>query len=169
MINNFISAEQIKMRIAELGKEISHVYKGEEIILVCVLNGSFMFCADLSRAIDLEMDIDFMSLSSYGDAMVSSGNVRVDLDLRNSIKGKNVLIVEDIVDTGRTIAKLLELLQTREPKSLKVCTLLSKPSRREIPVQIDYVGFTIEDRFVIGYGLDDQGKKRNLPFIGVKS
>ena len=169
MLQNFISAEQIQKRVAELGKEITQDYKGEEIILICVLNGSYMFCADLSRAINLEMDIDFMSLSSYGDGTVSSGNVRVDLDLRNSIKGKNVLIVEDIVDTGRTIAKLLELLQTRDPKTLKICTLLSKPSRREIPVNIHYVGFTIEDRFVIGYGLDDQGKKRNLPYIGVKN
>jgi len=168
MSQQLITAEQIKNRIAELGKEITKQYHKEDIILVCILNGSFMFCADLARAIDLEMDIDFMALSSYGDAMVSSGNVRVDLDLRKSIKDKNILIVEDIVDTGRTIAKLLELLQTRNPKTLKVCTLLSKPSRREIPVQIDFVGFTIEDRFVIGYGLDYQGKKRNLPYIGVK-
>lgn len=169
MIQNFISAQQIQDRIQELGKKITHDYQGEEITVLSVLNGSFMFCADLTRQIHLEMDIDFMSLSSYGDETKSSGQVRVDLDLRKSIQGKNVLIIEDIVDSGRTIAKLLELLKMRNPKSLKTCTLLSKPSRREIDVTLDYIGFTIEDKFVIGYGLDDQGKKRNLPYIAVKS
>ena len=169
MLTNFISKEQIEERILKLGQQITEDYKGEEIIIAAILNGSFMFCADLTRQINLEMDIDFMSISSYGDGTKSSGQVRVDLDLRKNIQGKNVLIIEDIVDSGRTIAKLLELLKTRNPKSLKVCTLLSKPSRREIDVKLDYVGFVIEDKFVIGYGLDDMGKKRNLSFVAVKN
>lgn len=169
MFQSFISEEQIKERILKLGQQITEDYKGEEIIIAAILNGSFMFCADLTRQINLEMDIDFMSISSYGDGTKSSGEVRVDLDLRKNIQGKNVLIIEDIVDSGRTIAKLLDLLKTRNPKSLKVCTLLSKPSRREIDIKLDYVGFVIEDKFVIGYGLDDMGKKRNLPFVAVKS
>lgn len=169
MFQSFITKEQIQERILKLGQQITEDYKGEEIIVAAILNGSFMFCADLTRQINLEMDIDFMSISSYGDGTHSSGQVRVDLDLRKNIQGKNVLIVEDIVDSGRTIAKLLELLKTRNPKSVKVCTLLSKPSRREIDVLLDYVGFVIEDKFVIGYGLDDMGKKRNLPFVAVKN
>ncbi len=168
MISTLISKENIQKRINELGKEITQHYQGEEIVLVAILNGSFMFASDLSRSIDLEMEIDFMKLSSYADEQTSSGNVRVDLDLRKSIQGKHVLIVEDIVDTGHTIAKLLELLKTREPKSLKICSLLSKPSRRLVEVPLDFTGFIIEDKFVIGYGLDDQGFKRNLSYIGVK-
>ncbi len=169
MFQSFISEEQIKERILKLGQQITEDYKGEEIIIAAILNGSFMFCADLTRHINLEMDIDFMSISSYGDGTKSSGEVRIDLDLRKNIQGKNVLIIEDIVDSGRTIAKLLNLLKTRNPKTLKVCTLLSKPSRREIDIKLDYVGFVIEDKFVIGYGLDDMGKKRNLPFVAIKS
>ena len=162
-----ISAEQIAQRVAELGAQISKDYKGEKLVLICVLKGSFVFTADLARAIDGQLRIDFLAVQSYGDDTHTSGVVQITQDLTKSIEGEHVLLVEDIVDTGLTIAHLLDLLRTRKPASLKVCSLLHKPARTKIEVPIDYLGFTIEDKFVIGYGLDWAQRYRNLPFVGL--
>ena len=150
-----------------LGEQIRADYEGKNMLLVCVLKGSFVFAADLARAIDIPMKIDFLGTRSYGDGTESSGVVQITLDLSRPIEDVHVLLVEDIVDSGLTIAHLLKLLRTRNPASLKVCSLLHKPSRAKIEVPIDYLGFTIEDRFVIGYGLDHAEHYRNLPYIGV--
>jgi hypoxanthine phosphoribosyltransferase len=162
-----LSAEAIAKRVQELGAEISREYAGRELTVVGVLNGSFVFMADLVRAIDLPLRCDFLGLSSYGSATESSGVVAITKDLSGPIEGRHLLIVEDIVDTGLTMAYLLENLATRKPASTKIVALLSKPARRQVEVMVDYLGFTIEDRFVIGYGLDYDGRYRNLPFIGV--
>jgi hypoxanthine phosphoribosyltransferase len=163
-----ITEEQLKKRIAELGKQISQDYAGQDLLLVCVLRGGVMFLTDLMRNLDLPHMIDFMALSSYGvGARQSSGKVRITMDLTMDIYNRNVLVVEDIVDSGRTMASLLEVLSTRQPKSLKICTLLDKASRREVDIQLDYVGFNIEDKFVFGYGLDLDEYYRDLPFVGV--
>ncbi len=164
MYKVFISELQIKERIAQLGEEISEKYKGEEIVMVVLLRGSFMFAADLARAIDGNVIVDFMVVSSY-QGMETSGEVRIFKDLAENIHDRNVLIVEDIVDTGLTLTKILEVLKSRNPKSLETCSLLSKPSRRIKQVDIKYVGFSIEDKFVIGYGLDLDQKYRHLPYI----
>lgn len=162
-----ITEEQIMKRVKELGKEITEDYKGEQLVIVCILKGSMPFTCSLMWAIDNEkMTVDYMCVSSYGKETESTGNIRIMKDLDESIEGKNVLIVEDIVDTGRTMAKLLELLSTRNPKSVKVCTLLDKPSRREVKVNIDYIGFEIENRFVAGFGLDDDQYMRQLKYVG---
>lgn len=167
-IEVLISEEQLQYRIKELGVQITQDYLGKgDLILVCVLRGSYLFLADLSRAIDLDLIIDFMSVSSYGNAQESSGVVRLTKDLSDSIEGKHVLIVEDIIDSGLTMSYLLENLRTRRPASLKVVSLLNKPTKLLVDVPIDYLGFEIPDRFVIGYGLDFHNKFRNLPFIGV--
>ena len=160
-----ISAEQIRQRIAVLGQEIKHDYDGKPLHLIGVLNGAFIFMADLARAIDLPLSVDFLSVSSYGSSQESSGEVRLTKDLNTSLKGKHVLFVEDIVDTGYTINYLLQYLQGREPLSLKVVSLLSKPARRKVEVSIEYLGFEIEDAFVYGYGLDIDQVFRNVPFI----
>lgn len=160
-----ISAEQIRQRIQALGKQIAQDYQDKDLHLVCVLNGAFIFMADLARAIDLPLSVDFLSISSYGSGQESSGEVRLTKDLSSSLKGKHVLFVEDIVDTGLTINYLLGYLKGRGPLSLKVVTLLSKPARRKVEVPIDYMGFEIEDAFVYGYGLDIDQKYRNIPFI----
>tara|TARA_B100001971_G_scaffold215192_1_gene259784 strand:- start:36356 stop:36886 length:531 start_codon:yes stop_codon:yes gene_type:complete len=162
-----ISEEEIALRILDLGNAITKDFNGEDIVVICVLKGAFMFCSDLIKKIHLPVNLEFVSVSSYGDGMTSSGNVSMDLDLSVSIKDKNVLIVEDIVDTGLTIKTLKEYLNLREPKSLKLASLLFKPSRNKHPVDIDYLGFEIEDKFVIGYGLDYAGRYRELPYIGV--
>lgn len=162
-----ISAEQIAARVAELGAEISKDYEGEKLVLICVLKGSFVFTADLARHIDGNVRIDFLAVQSYGDDTHSSGVVQITQDLTKPIEGEHVLIVEDIVDTGLTIAHLVDLLRTRKPASLKICSLLHKPARTKIEVTVDYLGFTIEDKFVIGYGLDWAQRYRNLPFIGL--
>jgi len=163
-----ISEEQLQERIAELGKQISQDYAGEELLLICVLRGGVMFLTDLMRSLDVPHMIDFMALSSYGvGARQSSGKVRITMDLTMDIFGRNVLVVEDIVDSGYTMASLLEVLSTRQPKTLKICTLLDKASRREVDIQLDYVGFDIEDKFVFGYGLDLDEYYRDLPFVGV--
>ena len=163
-----ISEDALNQRIAELGKQISADYEGEELLLVCVLRGGVMFLTDLMRELTVLHMIDFMALSSYGvGRRESSGTVRITMDLNMDIFGKHVLIVEDIVDSGRTMASLLEVLETRQPKSLKICTLLDKASRREADVTLDYVGFDIEDKFVFGYGLDLDEYYRDLPFVGV--
>lgn len=163
-----ITREQLQARIAELGTAISRDYADKDLILVCVLKGGVLFLSDLARAIHIPHAIDFMAISSYGGARTeSSGVVRILMDLNASIQGRDVLIVEDIIDTGRTLAYITENLRTRNPASLKICALLNKPSRREVDVPLDYVGFDIPNEFVIGYGLDYAEVYRNLPFIGV--
>ena len=160
-----ISEAQIQERIKELGAQITRDYEGKKPHLVCVLNGAFIFMADLVRGVDLPISIDFLAVSSYGNAKESSGEVELLKDLRLPIGGKDVIIVEDIVDTGITINYLLTLLGVRRPGSLKIAALLSKPSRRQVEVPIHYLGFEIEDAFVYGYGLDRGQLDRNLPFI----
>lgn len=163
-----IDATKLEARIRALGAEITGDYDGETpLVLVGVLKGCFLFLADLCRHIDLPLEIDFLGLSSYGDAEETSGVVRVTQDLSRPVKGKHVLIVEDIVDTGLTMKYLLENLSTRKPASVKIASLLTKPARAQVEIDIDYLGFEIPDRFVVGYGLDYQNKLRNLPFIGV--
>jgi hypoxanthine phosphoribosyltransferase len=167
-IVTFLSAEQIADRVRALGHEIKRDYEGKRPVLVVVLKGSFVFAADLLRAIDLpSLRVDFLAVRSYGEGTESTGVVQIVNDLSRPIEGEDVLLVEDIVDTGLTINYLLDLLQTRKPSSIKVCSLLHKPARSKVTVPIDYLGFTIEDRFVIGYGLDFAEKYRNLPFLGV--
>jgi len=163
-----IPEETLQARIAELGRAINATYTDEDRpLLVCVLKGAFMFLADLIRYLEMRHEIDFMEISSYGAGTVSSGVVRILLDLEQNIEGRHVLIVEDIIDSGRTLDYVTRNLRTRNPASLRVCTLLSKPSRREIDVLPDFVGFEIPDEFVVGYGLDFAEEYRNLPFIGV--
>lgn len=163
-----IEEADLQKRIAELGAQISRDYAGKELLLVCILRGGVMFLTDLMRHIDIPHAIDFMAISSYGaGARQSSGSIRITMDLTNDIFGRNVLLVEDIVDSGHTIAHVLEMLETRAPESLKVCALLDKASRREVDVPLDYIGFDIDDKFVFGYGLDLDEYYRNLPFVGV--
>ncbi|HUS70628.1 MAG TPA: hypoxanthine phosphoribosyltransferase [Anaerolineae bacterium] len=162
-----ISHQQIREKTEELGRQITEDYDGKDPLLICILKGGLMFLADLMRAIDLPLEIDFIAVSSYGDSTESSGVVRILMDLERNIQGRHVLIVEDIIDTGRTLSYIIENLRTRGPASIKVCTLLDKPARRELEIPIDYVGFTIPDRFVIGYGLDYGEIYRNLPFVGI--
>lgn len=162
-----LTTEQIKTRISELGREISRDYAGEEILMIGVLRGAVIFMADLARAIDIPVAIDFMAVSSYGLGTSSSGVVRILKDLDEDLEGKHVLVVEDIIDSGLTLKYLLENLKSRNPASVKLCTLLNKPDRRKVKVDIDYNGFTIPDYFVVGYGLDYAEKYRNLPFVGI--
>jgi hypoxanthine phosphoribosyltransferase len=164
---SMLSAEQIAKRVRELGAQITHDYTGHNLVLVCVLKGSFVFASDLARAIDLPLRVDFLGVRSYGEGTESSGVVQITQDLSRPIEHEDVLLVEDIVDTGLTIAHLMDLLRTRAPASVKVCALLHKPARARVQVAIDYLGFTIEDRFVVGYGLDFAERYRNLPYIGV--
>jgi len=164
-----LTEAQLAQRVAELGAEISRDYAGKELMLVCILKGANIFMADLVRQITLPLSYDFVAVSSYGADTKSSGVVRILKDLDESVESKHVLVVEDIVDTGLTLrlSYLLENLRSRRAASVKVCTLLDKPSRRRMDVPVDYFGFKVEDRFVIGYGLDYVGKYRNLPYIGV--
>lgn len=164
-----IPEEAIQKRVAELGAEISRDYEGvDQLLLVCILRGAVVFLADLMRRITVPTAIDFMAVSSYGvGARTSSGVVRILMDLKTNIEGRHVLIVEDIIDTGRTLDYITRVLNERRPASLKVCCLLSKPERREVHVSIDYVGFDIPDRYVFGYGLDVDELWRQLPFVGV--
>ena len=166
-IEVLIDEDRLQARISELGREISTAYTGRELVLVCVLKGSYLFLADLSRAIDLPLEVDFIGVSSYGDGFESSGVVRLTQDLSHSVTGKDVLIVEDIIDSGLTMRYLLSNLSTRSPRSLKVVSLLTKPTKLKADIPIDYLGFEIPDRFVIGYGLDYENRFRNLPFIAV--
>ena len=158
---------EIGARVKALGAQISKDYKERNLVLVVVLKGSFLFAADLCRAIDLPLRIDFLGVRSYGEGTETSGVVQITQDLSKPIAGEDVLIVEDIVDTGLTIAHLMDLFRTRQPRSVKVCALLHKPARARVEVKIDYLGFTIEDKFVVGYGLDFAERHRNLPYIGV--
>ena len=162
-----ISQEELALRIEELGKAITEEYGGQELVVICVLKGAFMFCSDLIKKINLPVKLEFIALSSYGEGTSSTGNVKLEMDISTSIADKNVLIVEDIVDTGLTIKTLVQMLQVRNPRSIKLASLLFKPSRNKHPAQIDYLGFEIEDKFVIGYGLDYAGRYRELPYIGV--
>ncbi len=162
------SADQIKERIEELGAQITRDYKGLELVLVSVLKGSCVFLADLMRAIDLNLTIDFMSVSSYKDGTKSTGDVEILKDLSNSIRGKNVLVVEDIVDTGLTLSRLLDILGSRGATSIKLASFLDKPEPRiKTELSIDYTGFVVPNKFVVGYGLDAAGRYRNLPFIAI--
>ena len=160
-----ISKEQLAAKVAELGAQISKDYEGEELVLIGILKGSVPFMADLMRAITLDVEMDFMSVSSYGSGTKSSGVVRILKDLDSDIAGKNVLIVEDIIDSGLTLAYLKEYLAKRNPKSIKIVTMLSKPARRKADLEADYTGFVIDDMFIVGYGLDIDQKYRNLPYI----
>lgn len=166
-IKVLISEEQINQRVKELAEQISKDYEGKSVHLICILKGSVFFSCDLAKRITVPVTMDFMSVSSYGNERVSSGRVRIVKDLDESIQDKDVLIIEDIIDSGRTLAYLVELLSTRSPRSLNICTLLDKPERRVTDVEVKYVGFEIPDEFVVGYGLDDQQNYRNLPFVGV--
>ena len=165
-IEPLLTQAQIETRIEELAQTISRDFQDRDLMVVGVLTGSFVFVADLVRRIELPLAVDFLGLSSYGSGTESSGIVKITKDLSSPIEGKDVLIIEDIIDTGLTMRYLLENLSTRQPASLRVCPLLHKPSKTQMPVQIDYVGFSIEDKFVIGYGLDLAERYRNLPYIG---
>jgi hypoxanthine phosphoribosyltransferase len=163
-----IEADALQQRVKELGVQISKDYQNTELLLICILRGGVPFMVDLSRHISVPHMMDFMAVSSYGvGRRESSGSARVTLDLQMDIRDKHVLLVEDIVDSGHTIASVLQLLETRQPQSLKVCALLDKPERREAHVPIDYLGFSIPNKFVFGYGLDLDEYYRNLPFVGV--
>ncbi len=167
-ISVLLAEEEIQKRVAEMGAEITKRFKGEAVYLVCILKGSVFFTTELAKQIKLPMEIDFMTVSSYGAATVSSGVINIKQDLSGSIEGKNVIVVEDIIDSGHTLSRLLALFKSRNPKTLTVCTLLDKPDRRVVKdVKVDYTGFVIPDKFVIGYGLDWDQRYRNLPYIGV--
>lgn len=164
-----LSAEQLKEIVERLGREITEAYRDSdrELVVIGLLRGSFLFMADLVREIKRPMITDFMTVSSYGDGTLSSGDVKVVMDLDESIAGRDVLLVEDIIDTGNTFSKVIGLLETRKPATLKICTLLDKPSRREVEVTIDFCGQEIDDHFVCGYGLDYAQKYRNVPYVGI--
>ena len=167
-VDVLISEKEIYNRILEIADRINKDYEGEELTLICVLKGGVMFMCDLAKRLNLNVRLDFMSVSSYGSETKSSGVVKIIKDLDDSIDGKNVLVVEDIIDSGNTLSYLMDILKKRGPKSIKLCTLLDKPSRREKKdVFVDYVCFEIEDKFVVGYGLDYDQRYRNLPYIGV--
>ncbi len=163
----FFTEEELDRRVSELAEEINRDYAGKEVLLVSVLRGSFVFMADLVRKIKVPCMVDFMACSSYGSGTSSSGQVKVTKDLSQSIEDMHVLVVEDILDSGRTLSYLLKLLEARKPASIRLCTLLDKPERRVVPVHVDYTGFTIPDAFIVGYGLDYAERYRNLPYIGV--
>ncbi len=167
-IRVLLSESEVDTRIRELGEQISRDYADRQVHLICVLKGGVFFTCELAKRIAVPVSLDFMSVSSYGGGTESSGIVRIVKDLDEALEGKDVLIVEDIIDSGRTLSYLIQILQKRKPNSIKLCTLLDKPERRVIPdVKVDYCGFTIPDEFVVGYGLDYDQKYRNLPFIGV--
>lgn len=166
-IEVLIPEEDIRKRIGEIAEELSEKYKGEDVLLVGILNGSVFFLAELAQKMTIPVEIDFMAASSYGSGMESSGRVLITKDLARSIEGDHVIIVEDIVDTGQTLHLLTEMLQERNPASLELAVLLNKPSRRKVCLDADYVGFDIPDAFVVGWGLDYDQKYRDLPFIGV--
>ena len=166
-IKIFLPEQKVNARIAEVAKKISEDYAGEEVHLICVLKGSVFFTCELAKRITVPVTLDFMSCSSYGNDIKSSGVVKIVKDLDEPLEGKNVLVVEDIIDSGRTLSYLLDILEKRNPKSMRLCTLLDKPDRRVKDVAVDYTCFEIPDEFGVGYGLDYAQKYRNLPFIGV--
>ena len=162
-----LSEEEVDARIRAIGEQISKDYAGKQVHLVCVLRGGAFFMCELAKRITVPVSLDFMSVSSYGSDTKSSGVVKIVKDLDDSLKDKDVIVVEDIVDSGRTLSYLMEMLRDREPASLRLCTLLDKPDRRVVEVDINYTGFSIPDEFVVGYGLDYDQKYRNLPYIGI--
>ena len=166
-INVLLPEEEVDARIQAMGEQISRDYAGKQVHLICVLKGGSFFLCELAKRITVPVSLDFMSVSSYGGGTESKGVVKIVKDLDESIRDKDVLVVEDIVDSGRTLSYLLEMLRSRGPKSLRLCTLLDKPERRVVDVDVDYTGFQIPDRFVVGYGLDYDQRYRNLPYIGV--
>lgn len=166
-IQVMFSEEEVNARIAEIAAQINEEYKGEEIVAIGILRGGVYFCTELTKRITVPVILDFMEASSYGSGTDSSGQVQITKDLIEDIAGRHVIVVEDIIDTGRTLSKLLDNLRARKPKSLKLCTLLDKPERRVVQVQVDYNGFVIPNKFVIGYGMDYAQKYRNLSYIGV--
>ncbi len=167
IVSSLISAEQIQNRIAELSAQIMDDFKGKTITMICVLKGGVVFMVDLAKGINQDVELDFMEISSYGDGTESSGIIKINKDLTNPITGKNVLLVEDIIDSGRTLSHLISHLKSQKPSELKICTLLDKPDRRVVDdIKPDYIGFVIPDEFVIGYGLDYAQRYRNLPYIG---
>jgi hypoxanthine phosphoribosyltransferase len=166
-VDTFIDEAKLQARVRELGADITRDYQGKELTLICVLKGSTFFTTDLARAIDLPLTLEFLGVSSYHGGTETTGEVRITTDVSKPMAGKHLLVIEDIIDTGLTMSFLLENLRARHPASLKVCSLLEKPARARTKIDIDYKGFVIEDRFVVGYGLDYAEKYRNLPFIGV--
>ena len=166
-ISVMIPEEDLQKRVCELAEQISKDYEGSYDKLICILKGSIFFTCELAKRITVPVMLDFMQVSSYGSGTKSSGEVKIKKDLDESIEGENVIIVEDIIDSGNTLSRLVPMLQARNPKSLKICTLLSKPDRREVEMDVEYNGFTIPDKFVIGFGLDFDQRYRNLPYIGV--
>lgn len=166
-IKVLVSEEEVDQKVRTLAAQISKEYEGKQVHLICVLKGGVFFMCELAKRITVPVTMDFMKVSSYGDATESSGIIRIDKDLDETLEGKEVIVVEDIIDSGRTLSYLLEVLAKRNPASMKLCTLLDKPERRVRDVKVDYVGFNIPDEFVVGYGLDYAQKYRNLPFIGV--
>ncbi|MGR6438643.1 hypoxanthine phosphoribosyltransferase [Proteus mirabilis] len=170
IVDVIFSEEEIKQRIAELGREITEHYRSRQekhdLVLIGLLKGSFIFMADLCREIEVPHEVDFMTVSSYGNGMTSTRDVKIIKDLDEDIRGKDVLIVEDIIDSGNTLNRVKEILSLREPASIAICTLLDKPSRREVDVPVEWIGYSIEDKFVIGYGIDYAQRYRHLPYIG---
>ena len=166
-VRSLISKEEIQHRIIQLANQINSDYRGKDLVVVCVLNGAFVFCSDLIRRVDQPILVDFVKVSSYGDQKVSSGNLKIDLDLKVDLKGKHVLVVEDIVDTGLTLSCLMERFSSLGPASLKLASFLHKPGQTKFEVDIDYLGFEIPNLFVVGYGLDYAGLHRELPYLGV--
>lgn len=162
-----IDEEALQLKIKELGEQITKDYQGKDLLVICILKGAVMFVSDLIKRIDLPLEIDFMAISSYGNSTKSSGIVRIIKDLNEEIKGKHILIVEDIIDSGLTLSYLIDNLKSREPASVAICTLLDKPDNRKTDIDIVYTGFVVPDEFVVGYGLDYAEKYRNLPFIAV--
>lgn len=162
-----LSEQVLRDKVQEMGRQISEDYKGRDLLLVSVLKGSIVFMADLMRAITIPCSIDFMAVSSYGSGVKTSGVVRIIKDLDSDIAGKDLLIVEDILDSGKTLSYIQEILQARNPGSMRICTLLDKPERRQVKLSADYAGFIVPDEFVVGYGLDFSEKYRNLPFVGI--
>ncbi|MCR5704522.1 MAG: hypoxanthine phosphoribosyltransferase [Eubacterium sp.] len=165
-ISVLISEEEIERRVCEIAKQISEDYAKKEVVLICVLKGSIFYTCDLAKRLTIPVTLDFMKVSSYGSGTVSNGAIEIQKDLEESIEGQDVIIVEDIIDSGNTLNHLVSMLKRRNPASLRITTLLDKPSRREVEVPVDYVGFEIEDKFVVGYGLDYDQSYRDLPYIG---
>ncbi len=166
-VETYLTEEEVDKRIKEMGEQISKDYAGKEVHLICVLKGGSFFMCELAKRITVPVSLDFMSVSSYGGGTASSGVIKIVKDLDEALEGKDVIIIEDIIDSGRTLSHLMELLEKRNPKSMKLCTLLDKPDRRVVDVKVDYTGFAIPDEFVVGYGLDYDQRYRNLPYIGI--
>lgn len=166
-ISVLIAEEEVDKKIREIAEKISKDYEGKTVTLICILKGSVFFTCELAKRITIPVKLDFMSVSSYGAGTESTGRVKIIKDLDDSVEGKDIIVIEDIIDSGRTLSHLMTLLSSRKPNSIKLCTLLDKPDRRVVPVDVDYTGFNIPDKFVVGYGLDYDQNYRNLPYIGV--